>query len=215
MKVWYSCKVKHTRIVEDGSQKQVTDTFLVDAVSYTDAEKRIYEAMEQDAQGEFAVTTISKTTISEVVNYDDADTWFKCKVSYSTVDAASEKETKITTYFLVSAENVKQAYERVDDNLSSMLVPFEVPSITLTNFVEVYPYNEEEALEEEIPDNLTPISEFEGEENEQSAVAPSIDDFEKEESTKEEEIFEEELGIDDDEVNDLLNEHDAEFSDEE
>ena len=96
-----------------------------------------------------------------------------------------------------------------------MLVPFEVPSITLTNFVEVYPYNEEEALEEEIPDNLTPISEFEGEENEQSAVAPSIDDFEKEESTKEEEIFEEELGIDDDEVNDLLNEHDAEFSDEE
>ncbi len=144
---------------DEGIMKQVTEAFLVDAMSYTEAESRIYKAMEQNIAGEFSVHSITKTNISEVINYEDQETWFKCKVTYSTVDGDSEKEVKINTYFLVSAENVKEAFERVEDNLSSMLVPFEVPSITLTNIVEVFPYAEEE---EHIPDNLKPLEEVEG-----------------------------------------------------
>lgn len=157
MQTWYSCKVKHTRQLEDGTLKPVNDTFLIDAVSYTDAEKRIYEVIEQDVHSEFAVTNISKTNISEVINYEDVDKWYKCKVSYVTVDGDSDKELKVNTYFLVSADDIKQAYERVEDNLSSMLVPFDIPSITLTNIFDVYPYLEKEEGEE-IPDNLTPVN---------------------------------------------------------
>ena len=113
--------------------------------------------MEQNIAGEFAITAITKSNISEVINYEDSDYWYKCKVTYSTVDGDSEKEVKINTYFLVGAEDVRQAFVRVEDNLSSMLVPFEIPSITKTNIVEVYPYLEEE----EIPSNLKPISEVE------------------------------------------------------
>lgn len=163
MNTWYACKVKHSRQTEDGTLKSVTDSFLVDAVSYTDAEKRIYAAMEVDAQGEFSVANISKTNLSEVINFDDADFWYKCKVTYITVDGDAGKELKVNTYFLVSAENLKQAYERVEDSLNSMLVPFDIPSITKTNFYDVYPYSEEEKENEEIPDNLTPVSEVEEE----------------------------------------------------
>ena len=158
MKVWYSCKVKSNKEGDDGILKQVTEAYLVDAVSYTDAESRIYEAMEVNIAGEFTVTNITKTNISEVVNYEDADYWYKSKVTYSTVDGDSEKEVKINSYYLVSAENVKQAYERIEATLNSMLVPFEIPSVALSNIVEIFPY---ESSEEKIPSNLKPLSEVE------------------------------------------------------
>ncbi|MEO1051997.1 MAG: DUF4494 domain-containing protein [Bacteroidota bacterium] len=163
MKIWYACKVRFTKETEDGTLKQVTETFLIDAVSYTEAETRIYAAMEQNIAGEFTINSISKTNLSEVINYEDVDTWYKCKVSYSTVDADSEKEIKINTYYLVSAQNVKEAYERVEDNLSSMLVPFDIPSITVTKIMEVFPY---EKGDDEIPENFKPLSEVEQAEEE-------------------------------------------------
>ncbi len=154
MKIWYSCKVKFTKETEDGFLKQVSENYLVDAVSYTDAETRIYAIMEDYVRGEFSVASIAKTNLSEVINYEDEENWYKCKVTYSTVDADKGKEVKVTTYMLVSAAQVKQAFERVEDNLSSMLVPFDIPAINLTNFVEVFPLQSEEDIEPEIPDNF-------------------------------------------------------------
>lgn len=170
MKTWYICKVKYGKESEDGYMKQVTEAFLVDAVSYTDAESRIYGAMERDVAGEFIVAAITKSNISEVLNYEDSDFWYKCKVSYSTVDGDSEKEVKINTYFLVCATEVKQAFERTEDSLSSMLVPFEIPSITKTTIIEVYPH-----LEDEIPANLKPIEAVEEDELEEEMPVSEVD----------------------------------------
>ncbi|MDP4679400.1 MAG: DUF4494 domain-containing protein, partial [Cyclobacteriaceae bacterium] len=153
---WYSCKVKHAIAMEDGRMKQVTDAFLVDGVSFTDAEKRIYEISEREIRGEFMITNISKTNISEVVNYEDSESWFKCKVAYITLDEEAKKEKKINSYMLVGADNAKIAYERIEDNLSTMLVPIEIPSISLTAFIEVYPYVEDE-LNQVVPKNFVPV----------------------------------------------------------
>ncbi len=161
MKVWYSCKVKHNKELDDGMLKQVTEAFLLDAVSYTDAESRMYEICERDISGEFAITQITKTNIAEVVSEEDSDQWYKSKVVYATVDGDSEKEVKINTYLLVNAPNVRDAYDRIESHLNSMLVPYEIPSITLTNFLEVYPYSAED---EKIPGNLKPLSEVESNE---------------------------------------------------
>lgn len=178
MKTWYSCKVKHAVNTEDGLMKQITDNYLVDAVSYTDAEKRIYEISEQDMHGEFSVTNISKTNISEIIPSDVDDKWFKCKVTYVTIDGDTEKEAKINTYYLVASDNLKSAYEAVEESLNSMLVPFEIPSITLTNFIEVLPYLSEE--ERPIPSNLKPIeNNFENDED-----IDVVSDFEEEEEPK-------------------------------
>lgn len=159
MKTWYSCKVKHAVTTEDGRMKQVTDTFLVDGVSFTDAEKRIYEISERDIRGEFMITNIAKTNIGEVINYEDSETWFKCKVAYVTIDEEAQKEKKINNYFLVGADNAKIAYDRIEDNLSSMMVPVEIPSISMTTFIDVFPFNEEE-LNQKAPENFV-VSETE------------------------------------------------------
>lgn len=158
MKTWYSCKIKHSKETDDGYLKQVTEAFLVDAVSYTEAETRINNIAERDIKGEFAVTQISKTNIAEVIPDEEAFTWFKCKVVYSTIDGDSEKEVKINTYMLIAALHVKHAFEKIQEHFKGMVVPYEIPSITQTKIMEVYPFDEDE-----IPANLTPISELETE----------------------------------------------------
>lgn len=157
MKTWYSCKVKFNKETEDGTIKQVTEAYLVDSVTYTDAETRMNEIAARDIHGEFLITNITKTNIMEVVPDEDAFTWFKCKVVYSTIDADSEKEMKINTYLLVAALHIKQAFEKIEDHFRGTMVPYEVPSITQTQIIEVYPY-----VADEIPSNLKPLSEVTG-----------------------------------------------------
>ena len=188
MKVWYNCKVKYGRETEDGFMKQITEDYLVDAISYTEAESRIYGIMEDHVSGEFSINSISKTNITEVINYEDSESWYKCKVTYSTVDGDSGKDLKVTAYFLVSAEQVKMAFERVEDNLSSMLVPFDIPSIALTKIIDVFPLEMDEEKVEVSPefDNerysmpVSPTSRFEAEEEEEEVIEEEIEDTEEE-----------------------------------
>ncbi|MBV6647398.1 MAG: DUF4494 domain-containing protein [Cyclobacteriaceae bacterium] len=160
-KIWYSCKVKYGKENEEGILRQVTEAYLVDAMSYTEAESRIYEEMEKEVNGEFQVTTITKTNISEIIGEQDEEHWYKSKVTYSTVDGDSEKEVNINTYYLVNAANLKNAYEQIDANLHSMLVPYEIPSIAKTSFLAVYAYQGEDRESANLEGrNLTPIADL-------------------------------------------------------
>lgn len=155
MKTWYTCKIRHSKETDDGFVKQVTEAFLVDAVSYTDAEARITDIASRDISGEFSISNISKTNIAEIIPDDEAFTWFKCKVVYATVDGDSEKEVRINTYMLVAALHVKQAFEKIEEHFKGMVVPYEIPSITQTNITEVYPF-----VSDEVPANFKPVSEL-------------------------------------------------------
>ena len=141
MNSWFTIKVKYTKQLEDGRLKRVTEPYLVDAISFTDAEARIYEEVGTHVKGEFLITGISKTDYADIFYYEDAEDWYKCKLTYVSVDADSGKEKKISNNFLVTAHNVKQAYERIKESLADMTVTFEVPSIMLSPIVEVMPYN--------------------------------------------------------------------------
>jgi hypothetical protein len=158
MKTWYTCKIKYSKEDEEsGILKQITEAYLVDALSYTEAEARIYEAMERDIRGEFAVTMITKTNISEIIKEENesAEEWWKCKVIYTTVDGDSEKEVRINNYFLVAATSIVDCVGKVDEYLKTMLVPYAIPNVTLTKIMDVYAYGEER-----IPAKLTPMSEI-------------------------------------------------------
>ena len=129
MKLWYQVLIKHNKESDDGMLKQALTPCLFDAVSYTDAESRAYEWADVNVTGEFTIHKVTKTNIAEVVEHEMNDLWFKAKVIYSTVDGDSDREIKITTFLLVSAENVKNAYDLIEEHLNSMLVPFSIPAI--------------------------------------------------------------------------------------
>lgn len=162
MKIWFICKVKYQKESEDGKVKNVSEPYLVDAVSFTEAEARIYEELGSIIRGDFQVTNISKSNIVDVFHYDDIDIWHKCKITYSVADEDSGKEKKITQFMLVSAHNVREAYDRIFESLSNMLVTFRVPDVVESPIVEIFPYVAAEDKEPVIPENFKPLPKVEG-----------------------------------------------------
>lgn len=136
--MWFITKVKYNRTDEQGLLKAVTEQYLVDADSFTETEARIYEKLEEFIIGDFDVTDISKTNYSDVFFYNDCHVWYKCKIQYFLTDDNTGKEKKITQYMLVEAETAKQAYDRIFESLSNMLVTFTVPDVIETKIVEVF-----------------------------------------------------------------------------
>ena len=155
---WFECKVKYDKIDENGKEKKVTEPYLVDAVSFTEAEARIHTELEKMIHSDFIVTNISKSNISELFPNENGDRWFKAKTTFVTVDEESGKEKKSNNYMLVEANNVKDAYEFLTEGLSDMIVPFEIPSVVESPIMDVFPFFKDE-VNEEIPENLKPIAE--------------------------------------------------------
>ncbi len=143
MNNWFTVKVKYTKQMDNGALKRVSEPYLLAAMTFTDAEARIYEELGSVIRGEFNVVGISRTELNDIFAYDDADIWYKCRVRYENFDADSEKGKKVTQNFLVSANNVKEAYERIQESLKSLMVDFEIPSIVASPIVDIFPYNEE------------------------------------------------------------------------
>ena len=159
MKIWFTCKIKYQKELENGKMTNIAEHYLIDAVSYTEAEARIYQELGSIIRGEFQVTAITQSRITDIFHYDDSDVWYSCKVTYVVADENSGKEKKITNLMLVTASNVKEAYERIHESLSTILVPFEVPEVKMSPIVEIFPYIPEEDREQVISENLKPLSE--------------------------------------------------------
>ena len=158
---WFECKVKYAKIDEvSGKEKKVSEPYLVDAVSFTEAEARIHKELEQMISGDFIVTNISKSNVTELYPNEDGDRWFKAKVSFVDVDEASGKEKKANQYMLTEANNVKQAYEFLEESLSDMIVPYEIHAISESPLLDVFPFFNND-VNEDIPEHLKPISEME------------------------------------------------------
>lgn len=192
MNNWFTVKVKYTKQLEDGRLKRVTEPYLVDSVSFTDAEARIYEEVGQNVQGEFLITGISKTEYADIFYYDDSDVWYKCKLTYVSIDGDEGKEKKISNNFLVTASNVKEAYDRIQESLSDMTVTFEVPSIMITSIVEVLPYN---------PDLDVELGRRPLEEGEELVNTSAEEEYVEDEALAESEDLEEEVESNEDEDN--------------
>ncbi|MFD1552854.1 hypothetical protein DNU06_08180 [Putridiphycobacter roseus] len=167
MNSWHTVKVKYTKEFQDGTLKRVTEPYLVSAISFTDAEARIYQEVGEFIRGEFMVTSIAKTDFNDIFQYDDAEVWYKAKVSYVSEDADSGKEKKVNTNYLVSAGNVKEAYERIEESLKGLMVTFEIPTISVTPIVEIFPYV---AMEDEGEDPAATAAVTEEEEEPTSSV---------------------------------------------
>lgn len=188
MNNWFTVKVKYTKQLENGALKRVSEPYLLAAMTFTDAEARIYEELGAVIRGEFAVTGIARTEIHDIFAYDDAEVWYKAKVKYENFDADSEKSKKVTQNFLISAHSVKEAYERLQESLQGLMVDFEIPSIIVSPIVEIFPFQEN--LDREI--SRRPIEEVEEEEDEVSgggavfsASGSDVDDEDEDEDVEE------------------------------
>jgi hypothetical protein len=135
------------KVSQSGKEQMVTENFLVDAVSFTDAETRIIRQMMQMVKGgEFTVTDIRKSKIAEVFPFETGEWWFKATINLVTVDEEAGKEKKLRTYYLIMADDIKEALERLEESLSFLVIPYVTSSLSVSTIVDVFPYVPAEAV---------------------------------------------------------------------
>jgi len=143
MSTWFECKAKYQKTDQNGKEKMVSEPYLVDAVSFTDAEKRINELLAPYITGEFKVTNIKIASFSELIPNEACDRWFKCKVTFIGYNEEKGTETKTNTWMLVQANTIKQAYDFVENALKGTVSDYQIPSISESPLKDVFPYSEE------------------------------------------------------------------------
>jgi hypothetical protein len=142
MQTWYECKVRYVKIDNGGYERKVNENYLLDAISFTDAEARIFQKMQEITSAEFQVMNIKKSNITEVFSSDDGEWWYKAKISLVTIDEEKGKEKKINQYILILADDINEALKNLEKGLSNMLVPYVATSVQLSTIADVFPYDD-------------------------------------------------------------------------
>lgn len=138
MSTWFECRIRHEKTTENGYVKKVTESYLVDALSFTEAEARIIEEMAPSISGEFTVSDIKRVNYNEIICDNESDTWFRCKVNFVTLNEKTGKEKKNPCYILVQGASIEDANKRLNENLRASITDYEIVTIQETNIFEVY-----------------------------------------------------------------------------
>ena len=139
MALWFETKVRYDKMMENGAVKKVNEPYLVDALTFTEAEARIIEEMTPFISGEFSISAVKKTKISEIFFDETGDRYYMVKVSFITLDEKSGAEKKTTSMILVQGSDLEGALARFKEGMKGPRRVFEIASIAETPLMDVYP----------------------------------------------------------------------------
>lgn len=155
MPTWFCGKIRYQQPIDDSTvgtrneefikQKTVTEMYLVDAVSYTDAQARLYQEIAANTP-DFEIFDMPRMKLADIFSEEGAgDTWFKVKAVFVTDDEKTGKQKRTPSLMLVNAETPRQAYDRVEKALRTSLDPFEITDVNTTKILDIFYYQGEEA----------------------------------------------------------------------
>lgn len=153
--MWFNCKVRYEKISENGMNKKVTEPYLVDALSFTEAESRIIEEMTPFMSGAFQITDVAMANYSELFFSDEesADRWFKCKLYFITLDEKTGAEKRTATNILVQAADLRDSIKKLDEGMKGTMADYTIASVSETAIIDVYPYSSEPDIKPESSDS--------------------------------------------------------------
>ena len=137
---WFECKIKYDKTGEDGLIKQVTEAYLVDALSFTEAETRINAEMEPFISGEWVVANIKRVKIAELFDSQlpSADKWYRSKVNFVALDEDKGIEKKVPNTMYIKATEIKEALANLQEGMKGTMADFEIASIVETAIMDVF-----------------------------------------------------------------------------
>ena len=138
--IWFECKVRYEKVMEDGTQKKVTEQCVVAALSFSEAEKRITEEMAAYISGEYEITDVRKAAYKEIF-FSDCETddrWYKAKLMFITIDERTAKEKRSASTCLVQAGTLDGAVKNINEVMQGTMIDYEKSNISETKIVDVY-----------------------------------------------------------------------------
>ena len=148
--IWFECKIAYEKVMEDGLQKKVSESYVVDALSFTEAEKRIMEELSSYISGEFTIKDIKIAPYKEIFFSDEelADRWYKAKLEFITIDEKTEKEKRSAVNYLVQAGTLKGAVGNIESVMGTTMIDYVIASVTETKLMDVFEYGKQEVKDE-------------------------------------------------------------------
>ena len=137
---WFECKINYEKVGEDGIQKKVTEPYLVDALSFTEAEARIIEEMRPYISGEFTVMDIKRARYSETFLNENGDRFYRVKINMITLDEKSGTEKKTPVQMLAQASTIHEAITVIDTGMKGTLADYVIAAVTETALMYVFPF---------------------------------------------------------------------------
>ena len=144
--MWFECKIRYEKIMEDGLPKKINEVYVVDALSFSEAEERIIEEMSSYISGEIEIVDVKIAPYREVFFADDnlADQWFKAKLSFITIDERTNKEKRTSMMYLVNAGNISSAINNIGEVMSGTMIDYVTTSISATKIMDVFEYKKKD-----------------------------------------------------------------------
>lgn len=141
---WFLCKIRYNKVMEDGLEKKVTEQYVIDALSFTEAEERITEEMSQYISGEFEVKDITMAPYREIFFTDDADAdkWYKARLQFISFDEKTDRERRTSVNYLVQAGSFNGAVKNIDELMGGTMIDYVIASMTATPIYDVFEYVE-------------------------------------------------------------------------
>ena len=153
MHTWFECKVRYEKTMENGMNKKVTEPYLVDALSFTEAEARIIEEVSPYISGEFTIADIKRANYTELFfcEEESADRWFKCKLTFISLDEKSGAEKKTSSNVLVQAADLRDAVKKLDEGMKGSMMDYVISSMAETAIMDVFPFSADPDVKPEFP----------------------------------------------------------------
>ena len=149
--IWFETKIRYDKTQEDGRQKPVTEQYVVDALSFSEAEASILEEMKVYISGDYKITDIRPAAYHEVFfsDMDRDDKWYKAKLQFLTIDEKTEKEKRTTITYLVQAVSLNGAVKNIEDVMGSTAIDYDLVSINETQIMDVFEHVSESAKQKQ------------------------------------------------------------------
>lgn len=137
---WFECKIQYDKTQENGLIKSTKETYLVDALSFTEAEESITKEIEPFMSGEFVISDIKRAKIAEIFESEDttADRWYKVKVGFISIDEKTEKEKVVSQTNLVQATDLFSALDTLQKGMKGTLGDYKIISVAETPILDVF-----------------------------------------------------------------------------
>ena len=147
--IWFEAKFRYEKVMEDGLQKKVTELYVIDALSYSEAETRIMDEMSSYISGEFDVADLKKAAYKEVFFSDKEtdDRWYKAKLVFITIDEKTEKQKRSAVTYLVQAATFDGAVKNINEVMGGTMIDYEKSNIAETKAVDVFEYGKSDKTE--------------------------------------------------------------------
>lgn len=140
---FFKTKIRYEKMNDNGIIKPTTEEYLVDALSFSEAEARIIDEMTPFVTG-VSVSSIDRYKLSDVFLNGTGDKYYRARLEFISLDEKSGREKKTPVFMLVQADNIDEAKETITSEMKRTTIDYNISKIEETKIFDIFIYKTQE-----------------------------------------------------------------------